>query len=130
MPATPSPPTPSAPTPIAPTPFALTQRGPTPQPIEGCVITAVNFDTLPDGTDLSGGSFLSNHYLQFYGFTFSGKQKEERIQTHDNLLRREFNSLRFCFGTLSLAIGGFGTLPRLFDTSDFTLGSRNRGLGR
>jgi len=92
----------SAPTPPAtspPTPATGTST-PTPPPIDACVEATIDFDTLPDGTQLSGGLFVDDEYLEFYGFTMS-------------------------------AIGGLGDVPRLFNTTDFGLGtSRNQAIGR
>jgi hypothetical protein len=84
--------------PIMPTPAVPSST--TPPPISVCIEAVVDFDTLPDGRQLTGGQFVANEYLEFYGFTMS-------------------------------ASGGFGVVPRLFNTSDFGDGtSRNAALGR
>jgi len=67
-PATPPSQGPPSPTPQGPAP---TPQGPAPTPIDGCVETSVTFDTLADGTELPGGLYVYDEWLESYGITLS-----------------------------------------------------------
>jgi hypothetical protein len=60
---------PTAPTPPAPAPTAI--EPPTSSGGSACINTTINFDTLPDGTVVPAGEYISNQWLEAYGISFS-----------------------------------------------------------